>query len=189
MPDEWIDHKYHMMTFREFLLERDGPKRLDWNKNPKIGWWRDHDHVTLYHGTHDSRVHDIHRHGLKAPTHGPTAGNISMALEPHTAHGYASMHGGESSFRAAGAKAHHVPHEHRSVLVYKAPRHWVEKHMNKHMRGNMDAQRDNLIDKSKYVKHAASGRADHEHYMGTELRFPRIPKHFLVGVMKKTGHK
>lgn len=173
-----------MKTLRRFVTES---AELAWDKNPKIGWWRDGSHVTLYHGTHDRNVDGIKKHGLRAPKHGPTAGNISMALEPHTAHGYASMTGGESAFRAAGASAEHVPHEKRSVMVYRVPHKWIEKHANPHMRGNTDDVRDNLTSREKYEKHVASGRVDHEHYAKTELRFKSVPNRFLVGRMKKVS--
>lgn len=180
-----------MKSFRTYLLEKveaqGGHKRLPWDKNPKIGWWKDHDHVTLYHGTHEKNVDSIAKHGLHAPSHGPTAGNISMALEPHTAHGYASMTGGESAFRAAGAQAQHVPHEHRAVMVYKVPRHFIEKHANPHLRGNTEDVKDHLTNREKYEKHAASGKTDHEHYAKTELRFSHMPSEYLVGHMKKKG--
>lgn len=179
-----------MKTLKQFLDERaHAPgelREIPWDKNPKIGWWRDKSHVTLYHGTHDSNVDSIREKGLHAPKHGPTAGNISMALEPHTAHGYASMTGGESAFRAAGAGARHVPHSERSVMVYRVPKAWMDRHTNPHLRGNTDDVRDNLTSRQKYEKHAASGRADHEHYAKTELRFSHVPSKFLVGRTKKT---
>jgi hypothetical protein len=174
-----------MLTYRQFIVESESGGEIPWEKDPKIGWWKDHDHVTLYHGTHKSRVDSIRKHGLKAPEHGPTKGNISMALEPHTAHGYASMHGGESSFRAAGSQAHHVPHQDRAVMVYRVPRHWAEKHANPHLRGNTDDVRDNLTSREKYEKHRASGRPDHEHYAKTELRFNHVPSEYFVGHMRK----
>jgi hypothetical protein len=174
-----------MKTFGQFVTEKQHDGEIPFDKNPKIGWWKDHDHVTLYHGTHASRVDSIKKHGLKAPEHGPTKGNISMALEPHTAHGYASMHGGESSFRAAGAQAHHVPHHERAVMVYRVPRAWAEKHANQHLRGNTDDVRDNLTDREKYLAHKRAGKTDHEHYAKTELRFSHLPNEYLVGHMRK----
>lgn len=186
----------NIMSFSDFLLEKKSAVRdLPWDKNPKIGWWKDHDHVTLYHGTHDRNVESIARHGLRSPKEGSTAGHISMALEPHTAHAYASMTGGESHFRAANYKQHDkdgnviraaqtVPHHERSVMVYKVPREFIEKH-HSDMRGNMDWTRNKLTDKSEYEKHAASGKQDHEHYTATEVRLPHVPKEYLVGRMKK----
>lgn len=174
-----------MLTFREFIQESEDLKKLPFDKNPKIGWWKDHDHVTLYHGTHESRVASIHKNGLKAPKDGPTAGNISMALEPYTSHGYASMTGGESSFRKAGSKARSVPHHERAVMVYKVPKSFIEKHSNPHLRGNTDDVKDHLTNKSKYEAHAKSGKVDHEHYAKTELRFSHMPNEYLMGYMKK----
>lgn len=177
-----------MRSFRQ-LNEEAGNElpRLAWDKNPKIGWWRDGDHMIMYHGTHQSRLPDISRDGLRAPTSGPTAGWVSLTHDPHTAHGYASMSGGESSFRGAGAKATHVPHEERVVLVHKIPREWAEKNMNPHLRGNIDGYAEKLRDRSSYEAHAASGRPDHEHYQATELRFKdAVPREFLVGYTRRS---
>lgn len=173
-----------MLTFAEFLVEKKSVDHheIPWEKNPKIGWWKDHDHVTLYHGTHDSRVASIRKHGLKAPEHGPTKGNISLTLDNRTAHAYASMSGGESAFRAAGAKANHTPHEHRSVLHYRVPRAWLEKHMDPHLKGNMN---DHLTNKEKYLRHAASGQPDHKYYETTEFRVKHLPHEYLIGHSKK----
>ncbi len=176
-----------MLGFLEFLNERKegSVKELPWQKDPKIGWWKDHDHVTLYHGTHDRNVDSIAHHGLKSPDQGSTAGHISMALDPHTAHGYASMTGGETHFRSAGYKgAQTVPHHERSVMVYRVPRSFIEKH-HSDMRGNMDSTRTKLTDKSEYERHAAAGKSDSEHYRATEVRLPHVPNEYLVGHMKK----
>src|SRR5271156_4750018 len=95
-----------LAKFRHLCLENKELPKVPWEKNPKIGWWKDHPkHLVMYHGTHDSRVANIAKHGIHAPEHGPTAGHVSMTHDPHTAHGYASMHGGETAFRGAGAKA------------------------------------------------------------------------------------
>lgn len=176
-----------MFGFREFIDEagEEGSRlpSLEWDKDPKIGWWGDGDHLTMYHGTHESRLPEIEKHGIVAPDHGPTAGWVSMTHDPNTAHGYASMTGGESAFRAAGAKAQTVPHHERVVLVAKIPRDWAEKNMNPHLRGNIEGYRERLNDRSLYDKHTGP---DHEYYAGTELRFKdRVPREFLVGHMRR----
>lgn len=170
-----------MLTYSQFLVEKQDNAGLPWDKDPQIGWWKDHDHVTLYHGTHVSRVDSIKKHGLKPH---PTKG-ISMALEPHTAHAYASMHGGEASFRGAGHQTHHVPHHERAVMVYRVPRHFIEMHADKHLAGNTDDVRDNLTNKEKYLAHKRAGKTDHEHYAKTELRFNHVPNEYLVGPTRK----
>lgn len=168
------------------VTDNHGLPKLPWDKNPKIGWWDDHDHITMYHGTHQSNLHSIDKNGIHAPSHGPTAGWVSMALEPHTSHGYASMSGGESNFRAAGARAHHVPDHERAVLVARIPKTWAKENMNPHLRGNIDAQRDKLTNRDAYEAHAAAGRPDHEHYAMTELRFKNhVPRQFIVGYTQK----
>lgn len=176
---------------REKILQKlqenkeEGLKKLPWDKNPKIGWWKDHDTLTMYHGTHEKNLGGIHKNGIKAPSEGSTAHNVSLAFDPHTAHGYASMSGGETTFRTAGKKAEHVPEEHRAVLVMHIPRHWAEKHMNPHMRGNVDNTRDKLTNHERYQQHVKSGKQDHEYYSLSELRFPHIPREYIKGFMKK----
>jgi len=174
-----------MKSFSQFLAEDREMTRLPWDKDPKIGWWRDHDHVTLYHGTHHSNLHHIAKAGLKSFDHGPEKSWISVTHDPHTAHAYASMHGGETNFRRAGYKAQHVPHEHRVVIVHRVPKKWVDDNMSKHLRGNTEDVRSNLTDKAKYEAHKKAGGFDHEHYAKTELRFKNIPKEYMVGYMKK----
>ena len=172
-----------MKTFLEFLAEdqfQHNLPKVPFEKNPKIGWWNDHDHLTMYHGTHDSRVASIAKNGIQA---GPN-GWVSMTHDTGTAHGYASMSGGEANFRKGHAE--HVPHENRSVVVAKIPKEWAEKHMDKHIRGNLDKERDKLINRSKYEEHKASGKSDSEYYQKTELRFPHIPHEFITGYMKNS---
>lgn len=113
-----------------------------------------------------------------------------MTHDPHTAHAYASMSGGETNFRAAKSKAENVPHEHRAVVKFKIPREWAEKNINHEMRGNMDDTRHKLTDKSSYERHAAEGKPDHEHYRLTELRFKdKVPAEFIEGHMKRGAWK
>lgn len=157
---------------------------VPFNRNPKIGWIWDNDPITFYHGTHFSRLNDILQHGLKAPTDGPTAGWVSLALEPSTGRGYASMHGGETSFRKAGSKAQHVPMQDRRVLVLQIPKNYVLKYMAP-ARGNMDNERDKLTNEERYRKWIASGKTDQEYYALTEIRLPKkVPAKFIKGWMK-----
>lgn len=157
-------------------------REVPWLGSPKVGWWRDRDPVRFYHGTQLKNVDQVLKEGLRAPTEGPTAGWVSLALDPNTAQGYASM-GGESGFRAAGAKAAHVPQEQRAVLVVDLPRAWMEAHMNREMRGNIDWTRDRLVDRGLYERWR---RSDSEYYQLTEIRVPVIvPPRFLRGYMRK----
>lgn len=174
-----------LKRFRKVISEATGMRQMMWNSNPSIGWWADNDkHLVMYHGTHDSRLDSIHKEGIKAPQSGSTAGWVSMTHDPHTAHGYASMHGGEATFRNAGQKAQHVPHEHRAVVVAHIPHEWAKANMDHSFAGNMD--RSKMSDKSKYEAHKASGKPDHEYYQTSELRFKnKIPAEFIKGYMKK----
>ncbi len=175
------------MRYRDLLESSlfEAVGEIPWNKNPKIGWIWDQDPITFYHGTHYSRLEAVLENGLKAPETGPTAGWVSLALDPHTGAGYAAMHGGESSFRAAGAKAVHVPMKDRRILVLKIPRDYVLQHMAP-ARGNMANERDKLENKERYLKWVASGKTDQEYYAITEIRLPKVvPPQFIVGWMRK----
>ncbi len=78
-----------MKLFSELLTEGK-IKQKPFDKNPKIGWWLDQGKtLRFYHGTHIRNIDWVEKNGLLAPTEGSTAGWISLALEPHTAHGYA----------------------------------------------------------------------------------------------------
>lgn len=174
------------------LLESKGLEKHEWQKDPKIDWWKDEpgDHYTLYHGTHEKNLEGIHKNGIHAPKEGSTKGWVSMTHDPHTAHAYASMHGGETAFRGANQKAQSTPHEHRSVVVAHIPKKWAHENMNHHLRGNMPEVKDRLNDKSKYEEHKKAGKPDHEYYRTTELRFKdKIPAEFVKGYMKHPGFK
>lgn len=157
-------------------------KKFKWAGTPKIGWWADRNTLLMYHGTHHKNLLGILENGIFAPTSGPTANWVSMALEPNTAFGYASM-GGESSFRAAGANAQHIPPQDRVVLVAKFPMSFVKKQMEKDYRGNVQYTRNRLTDKSEYE---AWKKSDQEYYALTEIRFPKkIDPKYIIGYMTK----
>ena len=158
-------------------------KKIKWDPNPKIGWWEDKKNLLMFHGTHYTNLEKIFENGIFAPSSGPTANWVSMALDPYTSFAYASMSGGESSFRAAGAKARTTKAFERAVIVCRFPISWVKENMNTELRGNMPDMRTKLSDKSEYEKWTKS---DHEYYMATELRFPKkIDKKYIVGYMFK----
>jgi hypothetical protein len=157
-------------------------KSYAWRGDPKIGWWASKNSIMLYHGTHYSRVEHILNTGIKAPKSGPTADWVSLALEPNTAFGYASM-GGESDFRAAKGKAISIPPGERVVLVVKMSLRYILKNMEKDFRGNIPETRDRLTNKEKYENWKKS---DQEYYALTEIRFPKVvmPNHILGYMVK-----
>ena len=173
-----------MLRFAEFIAER----QLPFDKNPHIGFWKDHDHVTVYHGTHDRHVDHILKNGL---THkDPKTGMISVTHDPHTAHGYAAMSssGGEANFRATGGNAVNTPHEDRSVIKMKIPKHWADEHMDHDLSGNVGHTRDRMASKDHYDKWKEDNphSQDHEYYQTSELRFKKeVPSEYIEGVMKK----
>lgn len=167
-----------MKKFIEYLNE--SIREIAISRHPKIGWWLDNDPVTFYHGTHKNNLSFISKNGIVAPTSGPTAHWVSLALEPNTAHGYASM-GGESGFRAAGAKAVLVPHNERITFVLKIPQHHFLPIMAP-ARGAMEDIRDKLENKARYLAWSDSGRSDQEYYAITEIRLPiSVSPKFIVG--------
>lgn len=173
------------MRYQEIIKEK--ANKRPWNGNPTIGWWLDNDPVTFYHGTHETRLEDVFEHGLIAPTTGPTKDWVSLALEPNTGHGYASMTGGESSFRAAGARARHVPQEERIVFVLQISQSYFLQKMAP-MRGAVEEYKEKLTDRNLYEAWKEQGKTDQEYYAITEIRLPKsVPVNFIVGYMKKMG--
>lgn len=185
-----------MKKFKQFVIESDvvsdtissakknfpNKSKFKWNSNPKIGWWKDRNTLIMYHGTHYSNLESMLENGIWAPTSGPTANWVSLALEPNTAFGYASM-GGESGFRAAGSKAVHIPKEERIVLVLKMNLSYILKNIETNFRGNIEYTRNRLTDKTEYESWKKS---DQEYYALTELRFPKkVDPKFIMGYMVK----
>lgn len=157
-------------------------RNIKWPKNIKIGWWEDKQNVIMFHGTHYTNLLGILETGIYAPKSGPTAGWVSMAFDPNTAHGYASM-GGESAFRAAGSSARHIPEEERIVLVTKFPMSFVKQNMEKDYRGNVPYTRNRLINRHEYE---AWDKSDEMYYALTEIRFPvKIELKYIIGYTRK----
>ena len=172
-----------MRNFKEFLTEGK-LKKKPFDKNPKIGWWLDNDPIRFYHGTHMKNTEWVEQNGLLAPTEGSTAGWISLALEPNTAHGYAAMSGagGETQFRAAGAKASVTKQNERVVFIIELPKAMVLKKMAAE-RGAMQSTKNRLKDKAEYD---AWTKTDQEYYALTEIRMPdKIDPKYIKGYMKK----
>jgi len=164
---------------------------LQWNKNPQIGWWLDNDPVTFYHGTHMRNIEGILKHGIFAPSEGPTAGKVSLALDPYTAFGYAAMggDGGESSFRGAGQKAKTTPPSDRVVFVLEIPQNYFLPRM-VDARSSMTDQAGKLDDRREYENFKrtaiAPNNTDHLYYALTEIRLPEhVPAEFIKGYMFK----
>jgi len=156
-----------MKSFRLFLTESK-IKKASFLRAPKIGWWEDNKTLTLYHGTHIRNIEYVEKNGLMAPKEGYTAGIVSLALEPNTAWGYASMSGagGEvASLRNAGSKATTTSHKERVVFVIEMPISYVKKNI---LPITYDTSRDKLNDKSLYEKWT---KEDQLYYAMTELKF------------------
>jgi hypothetical protein len=101
-------------------------------------WWLDDlatkDTVTLYHGTDIKNLADIKKYGIT-----PDADNKTfLTPDPQTGIGYASMTGGQRTYRQAGKKAKTNPVKNRVLLEIEVPKEVIFK--------NLDNQ------KSKYSK-------------------------------------
>jgi hypothetical protein len=163
------------------LYEFTTPIRSIWPKSLNIGWWQDQDTLTMYHGTNKANFQTIAENGLTRKD--PNTGMISLAFEPNTAQGYASMYGGEAQFRDAGAKAVHVPLEDRIVFVFDIPMSWLKPRMDPKLGGNTPPEKAKLLNKELYEKFDGN---DIEYYALTELRVnTEVPANFIVGYMKK----
>lgn len=174
-------------SWNNFLTEN---QEVSWGGFPVIGWWENNDPLTLYHGTHIRNIEGILESGIFAPKEGYTAGKVSLALEPNTAFGYASMSdaGGESQFRSKGKKAQHTPANERVVFILQVPKNFVKENMLA-SRGNIEEYRRKLIDKELYLDWVQknggeaydSGKMDQQYYALTEIRFPdHVSKDFIT---------
>lgn len=101
-------------------------------KFPKMreSWWLDDlntkDTVTLYHGTDVKNLKKIREEGIT-----PDASNKTfLTPDPDTGIGYASMTGGEKTFRQVGKKAKHNPMENRVLLEIEVPKDIIFKNIN-----------------------------------------------------------
>lgn len=183
-----------MLRFSQFISEE--AKEIPFEKNPKIGWWRDKaeqdGYHTVYHGTHVRNLKSVLKHGL---THkDPKTGMISVTHDPHTAHGYASMAGagGEAEFRKGSSAniAKHTPDHERIVLKMHIPKHFVDKHLDPNLSGNyrLANKKTALHDKETYDEWRRKNphHPDSSYYSVSELRLDHeIPPHFIVGYMHK----
>jgi hypothetical protein len=174
-----------MISYTQWLLERaTQPGEHSFEKNKSIGWWGDHNHVDVYHGTHKRNLDSIRKTGLNRPD--PKTGKISVTPDPHTAHAYASMSGagGEHDFRKTGSKAVTTPHEDRVTVKFRVPKDWLHKHMDHEYGGNMGDARKNISSRDRYHawKKSNPNAKDHEYYQTTEFRVSKpIPPEFYAG--------
>lgn len=170
------------MRAKEFIFELAG--EVQWNNDPQIGWWLDQDPVTFYHGTHIDNLENVLQNGLIGSEY--AEGWVSLAVDPFTAAGYASMSGGEQSFRGAGAKSKHVPLEERVVFIIQIPQSdFLPKIAPQ--RGNVARERGRLSNREWYDEF--NGR-DVEYYLATEIRYPnRVPPQFIKGFMYRKKPK
>lgn len=155
-------------------------KLMPFNSNPDIGWWQDHESLRMYHGTNQANLKSIFKNGVSKKD--PETGLISLAFEPNTARGYASMYGGEATFRQAGDKAEHVPMNERVVIVMNIPMHWINHHMDPTLSGNIGEAKERLLNKKLYDEFDGP---DYDYYKLAELRVDTpVPPRYIVGYMQ-----
>lgn len=163
------------------LYEFTSPPKLTWPKTLNIGWWQEQNKLTMYHGTNKANFQLIAENGLTKKD--PNTGMISLAFEPNTAQGYASMYGGEAQFRAVGAKAVHVPLSDRIVFAFEIPMDWLKSRMDPKLGGNTPPEKAKLLNKELYEKF---DKSDIEYYALTEIRVnTEVPSSFIIGYMTK----
>lgn len=167
-----------MISFKEYLLE--SKNQIQWDGNPKIGWWKEAKVLRLYHGTNIEYLDSISKEGLNRPD--PKTGMISFAIEPFTARAFAVM-GGEARFLGAGAKAKTVAPSARCTLVFDIPQMWIQKNLDQDLHGNDPEHKERLMDKEIYD---SWNNNDQQYYQLCELRVrAHVPPKFMVGYMMK----
>ena len=121
-----------LQSLNEFKKISDKAVDFVEKKFPKMreSWWLDDlntkDTVTLYHGTDVKNLKRIKEEGLT-----PDASNKTfLSPDPDTGIGYASMTGGEKTFRQVGKKAKHNPMENRVLLEIEVPKDIIFKNIN-----------------------------------------------------------
>jgi len=121
-----------LQSLNEFKKISDKAVDFVEKKFPKMreSWWLDDlntkDTVTLYHGTNVKNLKRIKEEGLT-----PDASNKTfLSPDPDTGIGYASMTGGEKTFRQIGKKAKHNPMENRVLLEIEVPKDIIFKNIN-----------------------------------------------------------
>lgn len=154
-------------------------KEMPFDSNPIIGWWRDQNPLRMYHGTNKANLESVLKNGI---THrDPTTGLISLAFDPNTARGYASMSGGEANFRKAGANAKYVPIDKRITIVVELAQRWIESYMDPRLSGNIGDAKEKLLNKELYDNYDGP---DYAYYALTELRVDmEVPVKYIVGYM------
>jgi len=162
------------MKARNLLLLLEYIKQQKFNPSPKIGWWLDNDPITFYHGTHIRNKEYVEKEGLMS-----SEGWVSLALEPNTAFGYASMSGvgGEKNFRKSTTKVEYVKPKDRIVFVVRLPKSLILKKMAPE-RGAMQSTKTKLVNKSEYE---GWKKSDQEYYALTEIRIPKVEPKYIVG--------
>jgi hypothetical protein len=182
-----------MKSFKIFVEDLSN-REIPWESNPNLGWWRDQDPITLYHGTHKRNISSFLENGILLPKNPPAnrIPEISLALDPYTAFGYAAMSGsgGEVGFRQAGSKVSTTPVEDRVVFKLEIPMNFILKYYDGNLGGNRDSgdikSRTNIKSKEEYTNWKQLGKTDVAYYALTELRIKNsIPSEYIVGYMFK----
>jgi hypothetical protein len=164
------------------------PKKLEYPQ-PKQGWWQDElsekGTVTLYHGADESRLQSIFQKGLMPDERGKTF----VTPDVDTGFGYASMTGGEKTFRKAGAKARHNPEENRAVLHLEIPKDFIEKYLSPNQTSKLSV--DKLFSpQARESFQPYDFKNNQPYYALTEISFDApIPPEFIVGYSKKAVKK
>ena len=145
-------------------------------------WWLDNnkDTVTLYHGTDVKNLNKIKKEGIA-----PDASNKTfLTPDADTAVGYASMTGGEKTFRQVGKKAKTNPMENRRLLEIEVPRDVVIANMDKQ---SSKYSISKLLDPDARGKFKPYDKKENQpYYARTEFSIEGgIPPQYIKGVSSK----
>mgnify|MGYP003633368700 CR=1 FL=1 len=153
-------------------------------KFPKMreSWWLagNKDTVTLYHGTDVKNLNKIKKEGIA-----PDASNKTfLTPDPDTGVGYASMTGGEKTFRQVGKKAKTNPMENRRLLEIEVPRDVVIANMDKQ---SSKYSISKLLDPDARGKFKPYDKKENQpYYAKTEFSIEGgIPPQYIKGVSSK----
>lgn len=173
-----------MLNLREFLAQQANCPQLQWEENPKLGWWQYNDPLPVYHGTHIEHLNSILQYGLNRADQ--TTGMISLAMDPYTALAYASMSGAGGEWQYKNGNKFITPNDNRVVIKFRLPRNFVEANYDPRLTGNKGICRDRMIDKKLYLDWKEEGKSCCGYYSKCEIRIQgSVPPEYAVGWMKK----
>lgn len=135
-------------------------KKLEWNADPKLGWFMESDPLTLYYGAQKKEVEAILENGIFADD----SGFVTCAFEPYTAYSQGAV------------LTESIDQQERVVFIIEMPLAYNEKHP-------VFVEDDKIVNKELYEEW---GKSDSEYYALVEAKVAKlIPINFIKGYMIK----